>query len=85
MPVIEALAAEFVRSGYDVKQMIRVITASQTYQRSSRPNATNQADEQNYSRAYLRRMDAEVLFDAVCAITGRSEKFPGVPHGRRAG
>ncbi len=29
-------------------------------------------------------MDAEVLFDAVCGVTGHREKFTGVPHGYRA-
>src|SRR5262249_5768408 len=41
-------------------------------------------DEQNYSRALLRRLDAEVLLDMVCQTTGVSEKFAGTPSGVRA-
>lgn len=69
---------------FDVKTLIRTITASAAYQRSCRPNATNELDEQNYSRALFKRLDAEVLFDAVCQVTGVEEKFDGVPAGSRA-
>lgn len=82
--LLDALAAKFIESGFDVHQLIRSITASRTYQRSARPNITNERDEQNYSRALLKRLDAEVLFDAVCQATGTSEKFAGVPDGSRA-
>ena len=69
---------------FDLKALIRTITASAAYQRSSKPNATNELDEQNYSRALFKRLDAEVLFDAVCQVTGVEEKFDGVPAGSRA-
>jgi hypothetical protein len=82
--LLDALAAKFIESGYDTHQLIRTITTSRTYQRSAHPNATNARDEQNYSRALLKRLDAEVLFDAVCQATGVPEKFNGVPEGARA-
>ena len=82
--LLDALASYLVENGYDVKELIRAITASATYQRTSRPNETNEEDEQNYSRALLKRLDAEVLLDAVCQVTGLNEKFRGVPFGARA-
>jgi hypothetical protein len=82
--LLDALARSFVESKYDVKQLIRTITASRVYQLSSRPNATNERDEQNASRALFRRIDAEVLLDMVCQTTGVPEKFAGVPAGSRA-
>lgn len=82
--LLDALADEFVNGGFDVKHLIRTIAASQTYQRSSEPNATNRNDEQNYSRAVFRRADAEVLFDAISDATGIPEDFRGVPYGSRA-
>ena len=82
--LLDALAADFVRHDYDVKHLIRTITASRTYRLSSEPNATNERDDENYSRALLRRLDAEVLLDAICQTTGRGEKFRGVPAGSRA-
>jgi len=82
--LLDALATRFIESGFDVHQLIRTITSSRAYQRSAHPNATNERDEQNYSRALLKRLDAEVLFDAVCQATGVPEKFKGVPEGARA-
>jgi hypothetical protein len=82
--LLDALAADFVRHDYDVKHLIRTITASRTYRLSSEPNATNEQDDENYSRALFRRLDAEVLLDAICQTTGSGEKFRGVPAGSRA-
>jgi len=82
--LLDALAQHLVEQKYDVKALIRAITASRTYQLSSTPNATNERDDQNYSRALFKRLDAEVLFDAVCQTTGIHDKFQGVPSGVRA-
>src|SRR5262249_8560741 len=82
--LLDALANSLVESKYDVKRLIRTITASRAYQLSSKPNATNERDEQNSSRALFRRIDAEVLLDMVCQTTGVPEKFDGVPAGSRA-
>jgi hypothetical protein len=82
--LLDALAKSFVASKYDVKQLIRTITASRVYQLSSQPNATNERDEQGASRALFKRLDAEVLLDMVCETTGVPEKFNGVPAGARA-
>jgi hypothetical protein len=67
-----------------VKELIRTITASRIYQTTSHPNATNERDEQNFSRALFKRVDAEVLLDMVCQTTGVPEKFQGVADGYRA-
>jgi hypothetical protein len=82
--LLDALARSFVESKYDVKQLIRTITASRVYELSSSPNATNERDQQNASRALFKRIDAEVLLDMVCQATGVPEKFAGVPVGSRA-
>ena len=82
--LLDALAERFIEDDYDVKELIRTITASATFQRSSQPNATNEEDEQNYSRALLKRVDAEVLLDAVNQVTGIRDKFLGVPFDYRA-
>jgi hypothetical protein len=82
--LLDALTDHLIDSKFDAQAMIRVICGSHIYQLSSRPNATNRRDEQNYSRALFRPMDAEVLLDAVCRVTGVDEKFTGVPAGYRA-
>lgn len=82
--LLDALAKHLVDNRFDVRQLIRAITASRVYQLSAKPNNTNERDEQNHSRALFKRIDAEVLLDMVCQTTGVPEKFPGVPAGYRA-
>ncbi len=82
--LLEALAQHLIKNKFDLHSLIRVITSSQTYQLSTTPNATNEKDETNYSRAKLRRLSAEVLLDMLCQVTGVEEKFSGSPLGVRA-
>lgn len=82
--LLDALAQHLIAEKYDVRQLIRAIAASRVYQLSATPNETNERDELNYSRALFKRLDAEVLLDAVCQTTGMGEKFQGVPNGYRA-
>jgi hypothetical protein len=82
--LLNALAKSFVESGFDLHELIRTITSSRTYQLVTTPSEMNERDEQNYSRALFKRLDAEVRFDMICQVTGSSEKFKGVPAGSRA-
>lgn len=82
--LLDALAESFVKSGFDLHDLIRTITSSRTYQLVATPSAMNERDEQNYSRALFKRLDAEVRFDMICQVTGSSEKFKGMPAGYRA-
>ncbi len=82
--LLDALASHLVEHHFDQRALIRAITASRVYQHASSANETNARDEPNYSRALLKRMDAEVLLDTVCQATGVGEKFQGVPAGYRA-
>jgi len=82
--LLDALAKHFVESGYDLKEIIRTITQSQTYQFSSVPNDANLVDQQNYSRYYPRHIPAEVFLDAVNEVTGNVSSFPDVPVGMKA-
>jgi hypothetical protein len=82
--LLDALAKHLADNKFDPRSLVRVITASRVYQLSSRPNATNERDEQNYSRALFKRPPAEVLLDMVCQTTGVPERFGGAPPGTRA-
>lgn len=82
--LLDGLAKHLTDNSFDPHALIRLITSSKAYQRSSKPNATNERDELNFSRYLFKRLDAEVLFDAVCQTTGVGEKFDGVPNGSRA-
>lgn len=83
-PLLDWLAQDFVSHGYDLKQLMRTILRSHVYQLSSAPNEHNVADTRNFSRAYRRRLPAEVLLDAVSEATGTTETFSGLPPGARA-
>jgi len=68
-PLLDYLAGEFIRSGYDLKSLHRTILSSHAYQRSSQPNVTNAADQRNFSRHVPRRLPAEVIRDSVYLAT----------------
>ncbi len=82
--LLSALAADFVKSGYDLKHLIRTITHSSTYQLSAIPNAHNAKDRQNFSRYYPKRLNAEVLYDSVNTLLDVETNFAGQAPGTRA-
>jgi hypothetical protein len=47
-------------------------------------NPFNEDDTLNYARAMPRRLPAEVIYDAVHALTGSQSNIPGMPKGTRA-
>ena len=73
--LLARLAEEFRSHNHDLRHIIRTIVTSRTYQLSGRPNATNRGDRTNYSHAQPRALDAEVLLDAICDVTGVPEVF----------
>lgn len=82
--LLEALARRFVETKFDLKQLVREICRSESYQLSSAPNEHNGVDRSAYSRYYAKRLGAETLFDSVNALIGAESKFEGVPVGTRA-
>lgn len=82
--LLAALEKSFVDSGHDLKALVRVITTSQAYQLSATPNGYNVVDRQNYSRYYPRRLQAEVLLDAIDRLSGTQTDFANLPAGTRA-
>ena len=82
--LLSALEQHMVQSKFDLKSLIRLICNSETYQLSSTPNEHNQDDQQNYARFYPRRLQAEVLADAINQLTNGSDSFRGQPAGARA-
>ncbi len=82
--LLDYLASEFVKSGYDLKAMYRLILNSRTYQLSSIPNQWNKDDKVHYSYYQLKRLSAEQLSEAICQVSGVPEKYSGLPLGTRA-
>jgi hypothetical protein len=82
--LMDALAADFVKSGYNVKHLMRTIMRSRLYQLDSQPTKSNTSDSRFYSHYNVKRLTAEALLDAVDAATGVPTKFEKVPLGTRA-
>ncbi len=73
--LLDFLAKELVENDCDLRHIYRIILNSRVYQLASIHNEGNAADEVNFSRYYVRRLDAEVLIDAICQITDTTESY----------
>jgi len=82
--LLDALAARFIASGFDLKDLVRTICTSSAYQLSSEATDDNQLDRQNFSSFQPRRLTAEILFDAINSAVGVPATFNGLPAGTRA-
>ena len=73
--LLDRLAREFVKSEYDLKQLIRWICNADAYQLTSRFNDTNRFDDPEkgnpplFSRMYVKQMTAEQLYDSLLVAT----------------
>ncbi|QDT68501.1 Planctomycete cytochrome C [Planctomycetes bacterium MalM25] len=80
--LLDALAVEFVESGWDVKHLLRTIANSEAYRRSSRPTPELRENDP-YNDAFARqgrfRVDAEVVRDAALAASGLLVERVGGP------
>jgi hypothetical protein len=82
--LLDALSQHFIVSKFDMKKLVRTICTSQAYRLSAVPNEFNAGDRQNFSRFIAKRLNAEVLLDAVDDITLSKATFQGAPAGTRA-
>ncbi len=81
--LLDWLAAEFVRRGWSVKAMHRLIVLSKTYRLASTNDAASAArDPANawYCRSDRRRLDAEAVRDALLAAGGHLDTSRPGPH-----
>jgi hypothetical protein len=75
--LLDYLAAEFVRRGWSLKQMHRMMLLSSTYQMASRSEERAETlDPQNklLHRMPVRRLEAEAIRDALLAVSGRLDQ-----------
>ncbi len=73
--LLALLEKELVSAKYDLKHIYRLILNSKTYQLSSIPQTDHAQGEAHFAYYPLRRLDAEVLIDALCQITGTTEQY----------
>ncbi len=80
--LLDWLAVQFVKSGWSVKRIHRLIMNSQAYRQSSQvSDGRLKIDPQNrlLSRMPLRRMDAEALRDSLLFVSGSLDTTPFGP------
>ena len=83
--LLDHLADRFVRSGYSIKAMVRLLATSRAYRMSSRASVESQRlDPSNklHQHANVRRLDAEEIRDSLLRISGRLEPLlygPSIP------
>jgi hypothetical protein len=73
--LLEVLEAELLTSNYNLKAVFRLILNSQTYQQSSISQSTHPRAEALFATYLPRRLDAEVLIDALDVLLGAREKY----------
>lgn len=83
-PLLDDAAKFLVDNKYNLRELLRAILQSETYQRDSQSLAGNKPDERFYSRYYPKRLKAEVMLDAVSQVTAVPTAFKDKPAGTRA-
>lgn len=73
--LLELLEKDLYAAKYDLKKLFRLILNSRTYQLSSIPQSDQPESARYFAYYPLRRLDAEVLVDALCQITGTTEEY----------
>ena len=68
--LLDELVRQFVAHDFDLKFLIRAITGSSTYQRSSRQTDPRQAELRVFARAASRALTPEQLYDSMVLATG---------------
>ena len=73
--LLKLLQDQLVASHYDLKRLFRLILNSQTYQLSCLPKSDSPEAAAHFASYPVRRLDAEVLIDALDSITGTTESY----------
>jgi hypothetical protein len=69
--LLDWLADEFVRSGWSLKSLHRMIVCSEAYRQSSSRSANDPDTENHYlGRMSVRRLEAEAIRDAMLEVSG---------------
>ncbi|HVS34225.1 MAG TPA: DUF1553 domain-containing protein, partial [Gemmataceae bacterium] len=78
--LLDYLADQFVRSGWSIKAMHRLIMLSATYQQSCENEKSN-ADPDNHLCYHMnrRRLESEAVRDSLLAVAGRLDRTAGGP------
>lgn len=73
--LLAVLARDLTASHFDLKALYREIADSATYQQSSIPAKAGPETDALFAHYIVRQLDAEVLMDALCRITGTTVTY----------
>ncbi len=73
--LLRVLERELIAHRYDLKSLYRLILKSQAYQLSCIPRSEDPRTAANFAYYPVRRLEAEVLIDAIDQVTGSSENY----------
>lgn len=76
--MLDYLASQFIRSGWNINELHRLIMLSNTYQLTSTTATT--APIELYTSFPRRRLTAEELRDALLSVSGQLDRQPGLGH-----
>lgn len=90
--LLSYLERELISAKYDLKHLYRLILNSKVYQLSSIPRSDSEEAAAYFAYYPVRRLEAEVLIDALCQVTGTTEKYSSaipepftyIPDGQRS-
>lgn len=74
--LLSELAAGFAEVGYDVRVMIRAVTASKPYNLASRQTDASQSDPRRFARSHARGLTGNQIYDSFLAATGVPDRSP---------
>jgi hypothetical protein len=74
--MLDELARQFVAHKYDVKYLIRAITSTKAYQRSSKGNPEAREEVVHFARMSIRGLSPEQMFDSVAETSEYKESVP---------
>ena len=82
--LLDELGKKMIEYKYDLRNLVRDICNSYTYQMSTQARDPSVTDQRNLAFAKVRRMSAEQMLDAISTVTESKVKFPNLPLGARA-
>lgn len=77
--LLNLLTEEFIRSGYNMRHLFRLLMNCRTFHASSIvPQESRAVAEKFFLSFPVRRIEAEILIDSLAVLTGRHEKYSSV-------
>ena len=74
--LLAELGAGFAEAGYDLRIMVRAVTASKAYGLASKQTDAGQSDPRRFARMHARGLTGNQIYDSFLAATGAQDRVP---------